>query len=45
MDPMTFPPQETRKKFSVTVSFKGQQEARVISLLLRGSQPLCRAQF
>lgn len=45
MEPMTlaFPPQETRKKFSVTVSFKRQQEAKwEVSLLLRGFQSQCR---
>lgn len=45
MDPMTlaFPPQETRKKFIVTVRFKRQQEAKwVIFLLLRRFQSLCR---
>lgn len=40
---LAFPPQETRKKFSVTVRFKRLQEAKwVISLLLRGFQSLCR---
>lgn len=36
---MTFYPKETRKKkkISVMISFKGQLEARVISLRLRGS--------
>lgn len=48
MDPMTlaFPPQETRKKFSVTVKFKRQQEAKwVISILLRGFLPVLVVQM